>query len=222
MPWRSSFPCHRMCCGPDNLQWFALSVFRIADMIGIDGHVSFLPKKKKKKKKKGHALHRSHPRLVFFSFGRKLTCISMPTISAVQKTDKVNHWRVSGPQHILRQGKLLRHGMMHDTVIQPNMGPSLPRRQSSTHAFLSWVGRKLTCPSMPTISAVRKTNKAKHRRVSGPQHILRQGKLLRNGMMHDTVIQPNMGPSLPRRQCSTHAWHQACDSTSEWEGHEQA
>ena len=39
-----------MCCGPDNLQWFALSVFRIADMIGIDGHVSFLPKKKKKKK----------------------------------------------------------------------------------------------------------------------------------------------------------------------------
>ena len=50
MPWRSSFPCHRMCCGPDTLLWFALSVFRVADMIGIVGHVSFLPKKKKKRK----------------------------------------------------------------------------------------------------------------------------------------------------------------------------
>ena len=47
MPWRSSFPCHRMCCGSDTLLWFALSVFRVADMIGIDGHVSFLPQKKK-------------------------------------------------------------------------------------------------------------------------------------------------------------------------------
>ena len=36
-----------MCCGPDTLLWFALSVFRVAGMIGIDGHVSFLPKKKK-------------------------------------------------------------------------------------------------------------------------------------------------------------------------------
>ena len=35
--------------GPDTLQWFALSVFRSADMIGIDGHVSFLPQKRKKK-----------------------------------------------------------------------------------------------------------------------------------------------------------------------------
>ena len=41
-----------MCCGPETLLWFALSVFRIADMIGIDGHVSFLPPKRKKKKKK--------------------------------------------------------------------------------------------------------------------------------------------------------------------------
>ena len=48
-PWRNSFPCHRMCCGPDTLLWFALSVFRVADMIGIVGHVSFLPQKKKKK-----------------------------------------------------------------------------------------------------------------------------------------------------------------------------
>ena len=23
MPWRSSFPCHRMCCGPDTLPWYA-------------------------------------------------------------------------------------------------------------------------------------------------------------------------------------------------------
>ena len=51
IPWRSSFPCHRMCCGPDTLLWFALSVFRSADVIGIDGHVSFLHPKKKKKKK---------------------------------------------------------------------------------------------------------------------------------------------------------------------------
>ena len=50
MPWRSSFPCHRMCCGPATLLWFALSVFRVADKIGIDGHVSFLPQKKKKKR----------------------------------------------------------------------------------------------------------------------------------------------------------------------------
>ena len=49
MPWRSNFPCHRMCCGPDTLLWFALSVFRVADMIGIDGHVSFLPPKKIKR-----------------------------------------------------------------------------------------------------------------------------------------------------------------------------
>ena len=27
MPWRNSFPCHRMCCGPDTLLWFALSFF---------------------------------------------------------------------------------------------------------------------------------------------------------------------------------------------------
>ena len=43
-------PCHRMCCGPDTLLWFALSVFRVADMTGIDGHVSFLPQKNKEKK----------------------------------------------------------------------------------------------------------------------------------------------------------------------------
>ena len=46
MPWRNSFPCHRMCCGPETLLWFALSVLRIADKIGIDGHVSFLPPQK--------------------------------------------------------------------------------------------------------------------------------------------------------------------------------
>ena len=51
MPWRSSFPCHRMCCGPDTLLWFALSVFRVADMIGIVGHVSFLPQKRRKNNK---------------------------------------------------------------------------------------------------------------------------------------------------------------------------
>ena len=45
--------CHRMCCGPDTLQWFALSVFRNADIIGIDGHVSFLPHTHTKKKKPG-------------------------------------------------------------------------------------------------------------------------------------------------------------------------
>ena len=50
MPWQNSFPCHRMCCGPDTLLWFALSVSRDADMIGIDGHVSFLPPSKKPKK----------------------------------------------------------------------------------------------------------------------------------------------------------------------------
>ena len=44
MPWRSSFPCHRMCCGPDTPLWFALSLIRIADMIAIDRHVSFLHK----------------------------------------------------------------------------------------------------------------------------------------------------------------------------------
>ena len=49
MPWRSSFPCHRVCCGPDTLLWFALSVFRVADMIGIVGHVSFLPPTKKRR-----------------------------------------------------------------------------------------------------------------------------------------------------------------------------
>ena len=52
-PWRSSFPCHRMCCGPDTLLWFVLSVFRVADMIGIDGHVSFLPREMKQDKKSG-------------------------------------------------------------------------------------------------------------------------------------------------------------------------
>ena len=32
---------------PATLLWFALSVFRVADKIGIDGHVSFFPPKKK-------------------------------------------------------------------------------------------------------------------------------------------------------------------------------
>ena len=44
-----------MCCGPDTLLWFALSVFRVANMIGIVGYVSFLPQKKKKKKKESEA-----------------------------------------------------------------------------------------------------------------------------------------------------------------------
>ena len=39
--------------------------------------------------------------LFFFFGGRKLTCPSMPIISAIRKTVKANHWRVSGPQHIL-------------------------------------------------------------------------------------------------------------------------
>ena len=47
MPCRSSFPCHRMCCGLNTLLWCASSVFRVADVIGIDGHVSFLPPQKK-------------------------------------------------------------------------------------------------------------------------------------------------------------------------------
>ena len=38
---------------------------------------------------------------IFYFGGRKLTCPSMPIISATRKTDKANHWRVSGPQHIL-------------------------------------------------------------------------------------------------------------------------
>ena len=42
MPWQSSFPCRRMRCGPDTLLWFALFVLRVADLIGIGGHVSFL------------------------------------------------------------------------------------------------------------------------------------------------------------------------------------
>ena len=40
-----------MCCGPATLLWFALSVFRVADKIGIDGHVSLSSTTTKKKKK---------------------------------------------------------------------------------------------------------------------------------------------------------------------------
>ena len=67
-------------------------------MIGIDGHVSFLPPRneKKKKKKKTPA-----PCFFFSGGGRQLTCPSMPIISALEKTDKANYRRVSGPQHIL-------------------------------------------------------------------------------------------------------------------------
>ena len=42
-----------MCCESDTVLWFALSVFRIADIIGIDGHVSFLPPKDKEKRSNG-------------------------------------------------------------------------------------------------------------------------------------------------------------------------
>ena len=35
-------------------------------------------------------------------------------------------------------------------------------------------------------------------------------------MMYNTMTEPSMEPSLPRRQSSTYAWQQACDSTSEW------
>ena len=57
----------------------------------------------------------------FFCFpgGRKLTCSSMPIISAIRKTDKANHRRLSGPQHILLQSKLLCHGILYDTMTQP-------------------------------------------------------------------------------------------------------
>ena len=92
----SNSPCHRMCCGPDTLLWSASSAFWIADMVGIDGHVSSV-----------------FPLLISFCW-RKLTCSSMPTISATRKTHEAKHRRV--PQHILRQGKLLRHGMMYDTM----------------------------------------------------------------------------------------------------------
>ena len=47
-----------------------------------------------------HAMAKQLP-FSFFLCGRKLTCPSMPIISATRKTDKANHWRVSGPQHIL-------------------------------------------------------------------------------------------------------------------------
>ena len=61
MPWRSSFRCHRMCCGPDTLLWFALVVFRVADMIGIVEHVSFLhPEKKGVKRRDWVAVVRQH------------------------------------------------------------------------------------------------------------------------------------------------------------------
>ena len=49
LPWRSRFPCHRMCCASDTLLCFALSVFRSADMIGNNAHVSFLPPEKREK-----------------------------------------------------------------------------------------------------------------------------------------------------------------------------
>ena len=48
----------------------------------------------------GTAVH-SSALFFFFKFYRKLTCPSMPIISAIRKTDKANHRRVSGPQHIL-------------------------------------------------------------------------------------------------------------------------
>ena len=36
MPWRSSFPCHRMCCGPDTLLWFI--VLMQLQMIRLNDH----------------------------------------------------------------------------------------------------------------------------------------------------------------------------------------
>ena len=45
---------------------------------------------------------------------------------------------------------------------------SLPASGMSFFLFyFFWGGRKLTCPSMPIISAIRKTDKVNHRRVSG-------------------------------------------------------
>ena len=87
--------------------------------------------------------------------------------------------------------------------------------------FYFFGGRKLTCPSMAIISAIRKTDKGPQESVGSTTHPMTE-KLLRHGMVSDTNTQTNMGPSVPRRQISIHAWHQACDSTSEWEGHEQA
>ena len=51
-----------MCYGLDTPLWFALYVFRTADMIGNDGHVSFLqtPKKGKQRKEKTK-VHMSYP-----------------------------------------------------------------------------------------------------------------------------------------------------------------
>ena len=48
---------------------------------------------------------------------------------------------------------------------------SMVRVSPIFYFFFFWV-RKLTCPSMPIIPAIRKTAKANYWRVSGPQHIL--------------------------------------------------
>ena len=84
MPWRSSFPCHRMCCGPNTaILWIALSVFRIADMIGIDRHVSFLlPNKKRKRKKRGTSSGCSGPST---SGGRLTTRCSSSTLGLCRR-----------------------------------------------------------------------------------------------------------------------------------------
>ena len=71
---------------------------------------------------------------------------------------EVTPWRQA---HLLEQKEGLR-----DSLIAP-----IPMIIQSDHLQLH-KDDELTCPSMPIISALRKTDKANHRRVSGPQHIL--------------------------------------------------
>ena len=146
------------------------------------------------------------PPSFFPALWKKLTYPSLPIMSTIRKTEKTEHRRESGPQHILQQAKLSSfcvkkaympidaNHISNPARCQPLPAYPAPPGPACTLIspglsftvvacafvpvyifFFIFGGRKLTCPAMPIMSATRKTDKANHRRVSVPQHILRQG-----------------------------------------------
>ena len=139
-------------------------------------------KRRRSSSVRSHAMAKQLPfSFICFLCGRKLTCPSMPIFSAVRKTDKAHHRRVSGPQDVLwtrhspcpAYRRFLSLGLSSTVLIHAFV--SVPRPGSFTlfgvavrfqHVRFLFIysfffgGRKLTCPSMPNISAIRKTKPA--------------------------------------------------------------
>ena len=133
-------------------------------MIGNDRHVSFLMKEQKRKKSPGFD---GLPYKFYQRFWDQLG----PEFTGVL-SEAFQPGAAALPADITEGRVTLLY-----KVKEPDRGSQLATDPSRLvfcfNVFLIfWFWRKLTRPSLPIMSAIRKTETADHRKVSGPQHIL--------------------------------------------------